>query len=385
MKVYRIAVMLNGSEYINYYEKLSNLWRMKEGLKANTNQAVLYYNLESSFVTYNSLFASFFSYFTGQAYEKLFETLYKDLVNKIITALYFNRIEKNGVVEISLFGFGQGATLARHFAVEYIEHRLKSSMLADQGINIKLDAEYLFDSVRLHSTSFVSRYFKAKPISYTSRIPMGTKAYHALSLDDFDIIDEPLLIDQKVGGIEELWFSGDQLDVGGGHMLPAHDSPPGSSDALGYMVMRARENGLEFTDQFIQKLSEEKNSEVLSVIHNRNWFLPPAQRRVRAVYVQKDYSISDEMPLIHETAIRRMQVAKDPDYQPAALLPFTQLQVLTKDGRRVSARFVDKAVAPPLLTRFESEREANSDRLPKANPAKSETMVDVNSAKLKCR
>lgn len=389
MKIFRIAVMLNGSESIDYYESLSNLWRIKEGLKSNANQAVLYYNLETALNTSSSLISNFFSILTGQTYIGFLEGIYKDLINKLKNAVYFNQVDKNGVVNISLFGFSEGATLARYFAVEYIKNRLTNEMppeLKEAGIRIKLDAEYLFDSVRLPAISGFTRYFKRNPVGYSSEIPVGTKAYHAVALDDIDVIDEPLLLDKNNPNTEEVWFAGDKLDIGGGHMLPAHDSPPGASDALNYVVMRARENGLVFKEDFLKTLANERNSKVLSEIHNRSWYLPISQRRVRAVYVRRNNTISDELPIVHESAIRRMQSVHEPDYQPTALLPFTELEVLKADGTSAFARFEDEPVsASPILARYERETSQSPSCMQRAKLPRADSAVDLSCSKVRCR
>lgn len=387
MKVFRLSVLLNGSENSDYYEQLTNLWQLKSGLKTNGNQAVLYYNLASAINPSGSFLSKIIGHFAGNSYINFLDDVYKDVLNKIKNAIYFNQVEKNGTVSISLFGFGVGATLARHFAVEYIKNRLSNELspeIKQAAINIKLDAEYLFDCVRLPATSGFSRYFKASPAGFYSHIPSGTRAYHVVSIDDYDSLDRPLLVDQENDSIEEVWFAGDQLDIGGGHITPAHDSPLGASDVLNYMVMRAKQNGIEFTDDFLQKLTKEKNSKVLSVIHNRSWYLPINLREVRAVYVQKNGMISDELPLVHESVIRRMQNARVPDYQPTALLPFAQMRVLKEDGKRASARFVEQPITP-ILTRFKHENAKASHCKVRSNISTASPLFDANAIKAKCR
>jgi hypothetical protein len=359
MTDYRIAVMLNGSESIDYIEQLTNLWRLKSGLQSDKTQAVMYYNVADATASRHTLFR-LVMHFTGHGYSQFLEEIYSNLLKKIRNAYYMNHVTRNGTLNISLFGFSDGATLVRHFGAEYIYKRLINEMPIDikaMGIKIKLDAEYLFDSVRLTEPSpvqVIGRFalLNFQPaVEYNTAIPSETRSYQAVSLDEFDAQLEPVLVDQQSQKNEEVWFAGDHLDVGGGHMVPATaHSPISAHHSLRYIVKRARENGLSFEPDFLKTLEEEnkKNALALSELHDKSRQLPHSERQTRAVYVQKEGDISDDLPILHESVIERMSKAPKPYYQPLSLLPFLETKLLREDGSRASARFEEKPLTPIL-------------------------------------
>lgn len=356
MKNFRIAVMLNGAEAIDWYEQFSNLWKMKSGLVTDASQAVLYYNLgtvnSGQFTLWRLI-----KHATGHAYASLLDRVYSDLLTKIRTAINNNEIHNNDNVIISLFGFNDGASLARHFGIAYIKNKLINDLPSDLkalGLKIKLDAEYLFDSVCLPppaTVSVLSRFamFSFEPPTpyYQSDIPSGTKCVHLVSLDEFNKLNTPLLVNRTNDDIEEIWVSGDSLDDGGGYLAPADGLPTAADDAMRHMVMRSTENGLRFSPTFLQQLENSKETKSISPIHDasRNE-VPRSLRQVRSVYVQQGGHVSDEMPVVHESVLHRMKYARHPYYDPPALLPFKELEVVLRNGERASARFEDKAVTP---------------------------------------
>ncbi len=359
MADYRIAVMLNGSETIDYFEQLTNLWRIKSGLQSDKTQTFMYYNVADATASSLTLFR-LVMHFTGHGYSRFLDDIYTDLLRKIRHAYYMGHVTKNGTVNISLFGFSDGATLVRHLGAEYIYKRLMNEMPDDikaMGIKIKLDAEYLFDSIRLTEPSrvqVIGRYalLNFQPANeYNTSIPTETRSYQAVALDEFDSDLEPVLVDQQSQKNEEVWFAGDHLDVGGGHMLPATaNSPISAHHSLCYMVKRARENGLTFKPDFLETLEQEnkKNTLALSEIHDLTHQLPSVDRQTRAVYVQKDGAVSEELPILHESVIERMSKTQKPYYQPLSLLPFNQTKLLREDGSSAFARFEEKPVTPIL-------------------------------------
>lgn len=359
--------MLNGAEGIDWYEKLSNLWKMKSGLvnDASQSQSVLYYNLatvnSSQYTLWRLIMHS-----TGHAYAFLLDRIYNDLMTKIRSAISQNQISYDDTVKISLFGFHEGASLARHFGVEYIQKALIKNMPTDlkaAGIKIQLDAEYLFDSVCLPTPATVSvlgrfAMFSLEPPApyYQTEIPTGTKCVHLVSLDEFSKLNSPLLVNQSSDDIEEIWMSGDSFDDGGGYMIPADGSPTASDEAMKHMVLRAQQNGLKFSPEFEQQLSSNKSDMPLSPIHDRSRKeLPRAYRQVRSVYVQKNGHVTDDAPIVHESVLHRMKYARHPYYEPPALLPFKELEVVLRNGDRASARFEEK-VATPITPRFQQHK-----------------------------
>lgn len=396
MTDFRIAVMLNGSESIDYFEELTNLWRIfKSGLISDQSQNIMYYNVAGATSSSNPLFRVVM-HLTGHGYSHFLDKIYLNLLDKIRLAYDLKQVTTNGTINISLFGFSDGATLARHFGTEYIKKRLIEEMPADikaMGIKIKLDAEYLFDSVRLtppSTVSVISRFalLNFRPASfYNPSIPYATKTYHAVALDEFDSEIEPLLVDADKESNEEVWFAGDHLDVGGGHMHPATKSPITAHHSLRYIVQRARENGLTFHQHFVDALKNEGNTTVLSEIHNLARELPFDERKVRDVYVQKDGEVSKDVPLIHESVLSRMQDAPRPYYQPVSLLSnFTEVKVLNKDGSRASARFQEESITPaPILTSYlqQKQRSKGIGKMPlKTQPNLNHVTTQT---KFKCR
>lgn len=387
--------MLNGSESIEYIEQLTNLWRIYKGLNSDKTQHCMYYNVANA-TAKNLTLLRVIKHFTGHSYLEFLENIYADLLRKINFAYDMNHVTRNGTVNISLFGFSDGATLVRHFGAEYIKRRLIDEMPNDlraKGINIKLDAEYLFDSTQLSEPSrvqLISRFalLNFEPgITYNTSIPLETRSYHAVSLDEFDSAIEPVLIDKQSQKNEEVWFSGDHLDVGGGHMVPATvGSPMAANHSLSYMVKRAMERGLTFNPDFLESLEKEnkKNKQALSEIHDASRQLPVSERQTRAVYVQKEGNVSDELPLIHESVLSRMSKAPKPYYQPLSLLPFTEAEVtvLREDGSRASARFEDRPVTPVL---HQFKRSRSHTKLSKsADILHGETAIEQETIRNKC-
>jgi|GEM_PF-6421223 len=368
MNEFRIAVLLNGSERIEYYQTLTNLWRINQGLKSDSSQIAMYYDVANATAKSNTL-VRLIMHFTGHGYLDFLENIYNDLLVKIRRAVQLNQLSQDGVLKISLFGFSDGATLARHFGNEYIRKRLFDDMPADiraLGLTMKLDGEYLFDSLHLTKpgpVAVISRFsffnFQPSTSGYNTSIPLNTKSYHAVAIDDFDSEIEPLHVEQKSELNEEVWFAGEHLDVGGGYMVPAACAPIAADDSLNYMVMRARENGLTFTADFLAKLENERNLNGVSEIHDQSRRLHFTVRRARSAYVKKNGKISDDLPLIHESAIQRMRIAKKPYYEPLALSPFSETKVVMQDGTRAVARFIQKPVTP-VTPRYNQLRKSSS-------------------------
>ena len=395
MTDFRIAILLNGSETINYFEELTNLWRLKSGLSSDQSQSVLYYNVADATSTSNPFFR-FIMHYTGHGYSSFLDDIYLNLLDQIKRAYDQRQVTRNGTINISLFGFSDGATLARHFGTEYIQKRLIEDMpphIKAMGIKIKLDAEYLFDSLLLPiptTVSVISRFslLNIKPASYyNTAIPYETKSYHAVSLDEFDCEIEPQLIDAKENS-EEVWFAGDHLDIGGGHMVPATvQSPITANHSLRYMVQRARENGLTFYPSFVDKLQKEGSSKLLSEIHNLSRDLRFHERKVRDVYVKRKGNVTEELPIVHESVLSRMKDAPRPYYQPVSLLAtFKEVKVLTNDGTRATARFEEESTTnPPVLTSYEQHLTRSKGIGKKALAPQQITQQPKKPTPVKCR
>lgn len=359
MKNFRIVVMLNGAEGIDYFEKLSNLRSIASGLVSNEEQSVLYYNLETVNSGRHPVIRIAMNY-TGHGYAFLLTSILNDVVETINNAIEKRQIKNNMTVKLSLFGFSEGATLARHFGMEYITKRLIEALpsnLVERNISIKLDAEYLFDSVRLPNPIAVSvlsnfRLFSFQPSSYyNTSIPEGTRAYHAVSLDDCLVSNAPALIDKTSDKIEEVWFASDHLGVGGGHMLSYNNAPLAAIDPLQYMVMRANQNGLQFKTEFLDKLKTQQQSSDLRVIHNQSRHdVVPQLRRPRQVVVKKYGLITMDLPTIHQSVVTRME--SDPNYRPLGLLPYSSFKMLNQEGKIATVKRVEVSTPTPILTRY---------------------------------
>lgn len=380
MKSFRIAVMLNGAEGIDYFEKLSNLKQIASGLESNETQSVLYYNLETVNSARNSLLR-LIMHFTGNGYAYLLDSILTDVVNAIIKGINKNHIKEGMTIKLSLFGFSDGATLARHFGMEYITNRLYQALPNDikRRNLVELEAEYLFDSLCLETpvtVSVLSQFaiFNFQRSSYyQTKIPKGTKAYHAVSLDDCLVMNPPALIDKVNEQTEEVWFASDHLGVGGGHMLPYTNVPLAATDALQYIVMRAKQNGLQFRSDFLKKMKKHENSSALRVIHNQSRYdVAPHFRRAREVVVKKDGRTTEELPLIHESVVRRMEA--DLKYRPLGLLPYSSIRMLRKNGTTAIIQFVEPPVPFPIVPYYHKSKVAAKDnhstnRLSKPLPA----------------
>ncbi|MCS5711169.1 phospholipase effector Tle1 domain-containing protein [Candidatus Berkiella aquae] len=338
MKNFRIAVMLNGAEGIDYFEKLSNLKQIESGLQSNQNQSILYYNLKTINESRPFLFR-LAMHFSGHSYAFFLDSVLEQVIRRIRSAITSNDLSRDGTVDISLFGFSEGASLARHFGMEFIKKRLIDNMpneLKKYGIKVRLDAEYLLDSVQLSTPVTVSILSPFSLRNYYPRgyyrldIPQETKAYHAVALDDVHSVNRPALLDIVAGKTEEVWFAGDHLGVGGGHMIPYANVPTVSDDPLQYIVQRASQNGLEFKQSFIDKLEAQKRCNIVSAVHNQSRHdIPVKLREARKVIVKTAEGISAELPLVHESVVDRMNRQ---NYFPIGLMPFQAMKLVKRNG-----------------------------------------------------
>jgi len=165
---------------------------------------------------------------------------------------------------------------------------------------------------------------------YRMDIPYETKAYHAVSLDEVHSANRPILLDTVAGKTEEVWFSGDHSAVGGGHIIPYANIPTVSDDALQYIVQRARQNGFEFTSSFIEKLENQKQSNVVSAVHNQSRHdIPVKFREARTVVVKTKEDILDDLPLVHESVVDRI---RQHGYCPIGLIPFSVIKSVQRNG-----------------------------------------------------
>lgn len=192
-------------------------------------------------------------------------------------------------------------------------------------------------------------------------------------------MQEPALIDKVEDQTEEVWFASDHLGVGGGHMLSYDNAPLAATDALQYIVMRAQQNGLQFKSKFLDQINEHDNSSALRVIHNQSRYnVPPNFRRTREVVVKKEGRSTEELPLIHESVVRRMEA--DLKYRPLGLLPFSTIRMLKKEGTKATIKFVELSTPSPIVPHYNKTKAAarhsrNANRLSKPLPAVKKTLL----------
>lgn len=332
------VMLFNGTGNDDHDPALTNVVKMRDGLIKDDKQFVIYRDGIGNDKQWGWLTA-WFAKLTGWGGSWIMHSAYRELLNTIKKGLAEGKIKPNDTLHFSVDGFSRGAALARHFAIHYLQTSLIKDISSKFKVNlkVKLDAEYLFDTVGAFGIPLdiwlltkLGIYNQKIDPGWDFDIPKNTKAYHALSVDDKRKPFTPKLIDENEL-IEEVWFDGDHSSVGGGHAATKKNEVLSDENPLRYMVRRAIENGLRFSAEFIKKYNIfEYFKNPLGTIKTPEWKeLPETQRGPREIYVQKNNAVSKSSPVIAESVIQRMK--NDQTYRPEALRKLKQFFVLKED------------------------------------------------------
>ena len=81
---------------------------------------------------------------------------YRELMRTLRKAIADGKIKPNDTLHFSVNGFSRGAALARHFVINYINGRLLRDLSTrlEINLNVRVDAEYLFDTVAAFGIPF---------------------------------------------------------------------------------------------------------------------------------------------------------------------------------------------------------------------------------------
>lgn len=334
------VMLFNGTGNDDHDPALTNVVKMRDGLVKDDKQFVIYRDGIGNDKQWGWLTA-WFSKLTGWGGGWVMHRAYKELLTTLRKAIADRKIKPNDTLHFSVNGFSRGSALARHFAIHYIQGRLIKDipLKFKMDLQVKLDAEYLFDTVGAFGIPFdiwlltkIGIYDQQIDPGWDFYIPKDTKAYHALSVDEQRKPFTPKLID-KNKLIEEVWFDGDHSSVGGGYPTTKKDEILSDENPLRYMVRRAMENGLRFVDSFLKEHQIKKYLQnPLGTIHTPLWKeWPETQRGPRKIYIQKENMPSNLSPLVAESVVKRME--NDRTYRPTALKNLSKFRILKEDHK----------------------------------------------------
>ena len=145
------------------------------------------------------------------------------------------------------------------------------------------------------------------------------RAYHALAIDERRGPFEPTLWDYKPKPgqiVKQVWFAGVHSDVGGGY------TKGGLSDiALGWMIEGAKEAGLAFDAEVVEKHPLKPNP-LLDLHPSKKglYVLTPGVDRVIGVHDHDGQQVEDPTQSVHPSVMERWE--KRIDYRPRGLLEY---------------------------------------------------------------
>lgn len=343
---FRAVVLFNGTSNDDKDQALTNVVRMRDGLVQDTKQMVVYCNGVGNDQEWWGI-TKWISLLTGYGAGWVMKQAYKDLTRQIDERIAQGKLKPSDTLEISVGGFSRGAAIARHFANEYIHNELTERYKGQ--FKIRLDAEYLFDTVGAFgipfNIAFLERlkiYFQEIDLGWNFVVPLLTKAYHAVSLDEKREAYTPKPLNQsntssRLHAVrEEVYFEGDHSSVGGSYKKPAGVEKLSDRNPLHYMVQRARKNGLRFNKAFIKAHHLDNPDKVYELGHmfetdTSKW--PSTQIEDRALLTNVGGAIQEvTVPLIALSAYRRMETVKG--YRPKNLDKYDEVDVLQNNGTK---------------------------------------------------
>lgn len=367
------VVLFNGTSNDDKDAAVTNIVKMRDGLKKNDNQFVIYRDGIGNDKQWRWFLPRLFAEITGYGGGWVMHQAYRDLRQTLMQAVTDAKIKAGDTLHFSVGGFSRGAALARHFA-NNLKKRLTRDLQhrCNLPVNIKLDCEYLFDTVPSFGIPInlwlLDKLFGIRNqeinLGWNFQIPTGTKVYHAVAADERRNAFTPHLVNFKPGETEEIWFDGDHSSIGGGYPPPMKETRMADENTLRYMVRRAHANGLQFEEAFLQKIG-------IAVTHNnllgmikapRYDELPPTQRGPRAIVVKESDKPSQRPPRIAESVLRRMH--DDPEYRPESVKGLLAFDIFKESGA-IEAYSISKtkqlwqALTPKTLS-FRASRKASS-------------------------
>ncbi len=335
------VILFNGTSNDDKDVAVTNIVKMRDGLKKNDKQFVIYRDGIGNDQQWRWFLPRLFALITGYGGGWIMHQAYRDLRQTLTQAVANANIKAGDTLHLSVGGFSRGAALARHFA-NRLKHRLTHDLkrLGNLSVNIKLDCEYLFDTVPSFGIPInlwlLDKLFSIRNqeinLGWNFHIPTGTKVYHAVAADERLNAFTPHLVNFEPGETEEIWFDGDHSSVGGGHTAPMKETHMADENTLRYMVRRARENGLQFEEAFLQKIGiAVTHHNLLGMIKAPRYDeLPPTQRGPRTIIVKESDKPSTRPPRIAESIVRRMQ--DDPEYRPDSVKRLTAFDLFKENG-----------------------------------------------------
>lgn len=364
-----LVVLFNGTSNDDKDAAVTNIVKMRDGLKKNDQQFVIYRNGIGNDQEWRWFLPRLFAEITGYGGGWIMHQAYQELRRTLTQAIANAKIKTGDTLHLSVGGFSRGAALARHFA-NGLQNRLTHDIqnLFNLSVNVKLDCEYLFETVPSFGIPInlwlLDKLFGIRNqeinLGWNFQIPTGTKVYHAVAADERRNAFTPHLVNFKAGETEEIWFEGDHSSVGGGYAPPMKETRMSDENTLRYMVRRARENGLQFEESFLQKIG------VAVTRHNplgmmkapRYNELPPTQRGPRTIVVKESDKPSTRSPRIAESLLQRMH--NDPAYRPESIKTLSAFEVFKESGMieaysNIKVKQLWQDLAPKVL-RFRAPR-----------------------------
>lgn len=337
----QIIVLFNGTSNDDTDPAVTNVVKMRDGLKKDDTQFVIYRDGIGNDKEWRWYLPRLFAEITGFGGGWVMRHAYQDLHKTLTKAIQEGKIKQGDTLHFSVGGFSRGAALARHFAnhlVRRITHEMNNRFKL--AVNIQLACEYLFDTVPSFGIPInfwiLDKLFAIRnqeiDLGWNFSIPKNVKAYHTVAADDRLRAFTPHLINFEENVTEEVWWDGDHSSIGGGHTPPTKDAHMGDENTLRYMVRHAMENGLRFDENFVQKYNiANTQNNPLGVVKTPTYSeLPPTQRGPRTITVMEKDAPSERIPLIAESIIRRMQ--NDPNYRPENIKALQSFAVHKETG-----------------------------------------------------
>ncbi|WP_175577562.1 T6SS phospholipase effector Tle1-like catalytic domain-containing protein [Photobacterium proteolyticum] len=235
-----------------------------------------------------------------------------------------------------IFGFSRGAAIARMFASNLYKYGLQDTD-GELDSNPKIEMLGVWDTVA--SFGKLNIISKNRPISDVifedNRIsPAIRNAYHLVSIDENRLAFRPTLMNHQ-DNIQEVWFPGVHSNIGGGY------KQSGLSDiTLDFMLNAGKNHDLEFLsvkdipnnnlqgiDQHGDMITIDRDDILYSPnskgkLHKHKEFWRKGIKKFimapRDVVVVKNNIVSNQLPIVHYSAIERMNHKRK--YKPYSLL-----------------------------------------------------------------
>lgn len=335
------VILFNGTSNDDTDPNVTNIVKMRDGLKRDDKQFIIYRDGIGNDKEWRWWLPRLFAEITGYGGSWVMRHAHQDLRKVMAQAIKEGKIKAGDTLHFSVGGFSRGAAIARHFANRLVK-RITDEMQNQfkLAVNIKLDCEYLFDTVASFGLPInlwlLDKVFGIRnqeiDLGWDFSVPAGVKAHHLVAADEHRNAFSPHLVNYKEGETEEFWVAGDHSTIGGGHKPPAANEHMADEETLRYMVRRAQQNGLQFEDAFLQKYDIKNTTpHPLGTIKTPAYLeLPPTQRGPRKIYVKENDKPSQRTPMLAASIIKRMQT--DTQYRPKNVLALKNFNVIDEYG-----------------------------------------------------